>query len=111
FSSSTIIYYLMRREVDATGLDDVYVEPSDDEFADPAPDSVPPEAAALTGGSAGGFAAGGVAAAAAPEAPPFAPASTPMNAPESILPSEGDPNVIGQPIDLPAPPADENRPQ
>ena len=37
FSSSTIIYYLMRREVDATELDDVYVEQSEDEFAEPAP--------------------------------------------------------------------------
>jgi hypothetical protein len=35
FSSSTIIYYLMRREVDATELDDVYVEQSDDDFAEP----------------------------------------------------------------------------
>jgi hypothetical protein len=35
FSSSTIIYYLMRREVDATELDDVYLEQSDDEFAEP----------------------------------------------------------------------------
>jgi hypothetical protein len=37
FSSSTVIYYLMRREVDATELDDVYVEQSDDDFAEPAP--------------------------------------------------------------------------
>ena len=40
FSANTIIYYLMRREVDATDLDDVYLELVDDEFADPAmPDS------------------------------------------------------------------------
>jgi hypothetical protein len=31
-SASTIIYYLLRREVDATQLDDVYLEPSDEEF-------------------------------------------------------------------------------
>ena len=37
FSSSTIIYYLMRREVDDTELDDVYVEQSEDEFAEPIP--------------------------------------------------------------------------
>jgi hypothetical protein len=37
FSSSAIIYALMRREVDATELDDVYVEQSEDEFAEPAP--------------------------------------------------------------------------
>ena len=35
FSSNTIIYYLMRREVDATDIDDVYLEQVDDEFADP----------------------------------------------------------------------------
>jgi hypothetical protein len=35
FSASTLIYYLMRREVDATELDDVYLEQSDDEFAEP----------------------------------------------------------------------------
>ena len=34
FSANTIIYYLMRREVDATELDDVYVEQSEDEFGD-----------------------------------------------------------------------------
>ena len=31
FSANTIIYYLMRREVDATELDDVYVEETEDE--------------------------------------------------------------------------------
>jgi hypothetical protein len=36
FSANTIIYYLMRREVDATELEDVYVEESEDEFADAA---------------------------------------------------------------------------
>ena len=36
FSSNTIIYYLMRREVDATELDDVYVEETDDDVEDPA---------------------------------------------------------------------------
>jgi hypothetical protein len=37
FSANTIIYYLMRREVDATDLDDVYLEQIDDEFAEPTP--------------------------------------------------------------------------
>jgi hypothetical protein len=36
FSANTIIYYLMRREVDATELDDVYVEEADDEVEAPA---------------------------------------------------------------------------
>ena len=34
FSSSTIIYFLMRREVDATEMDDVYLEQVDDDFGD-----------------------------------------------------------------------------
>ena len=34
FSAHTIIYYLMRNEVDATELDDVYLEQSDEEFTD-----------------------------------------------------------------------------
>lgn len=38
FSANTIIYYLMRREVDATEIDDVYLEQSDEDFAEPAAD-------------------------------------------------------------------------
>jgi hypothetical protein len=37
FSANTIIYYLMRHEVDATELDDVYLEQSEEEFAEAAP--------------------------------------------------------------------------
>jgi hypothetical protein len=37
FSANTIIYLLMRHEVDATELDDVYLEQTDDEFAETAP--------------------------------------------------------------------------
>jgi hypothetical protein len=37
FSANTIIYYLMRREVDATELDDVYVEETDEDLADRSP--------------------------------------------------------------------------
>ena len=33
YSLATIIYFLMRREVDATELDDVYLDPHDEEFA------------------------------------------------------------------------------
>lgn len=53
-SASTIIYVLMRHEVDATELDDVYLEQTDEEFADvtapapapaePAPPAAPAEA-------------------------------------------------------------------
>ena len=35
FSANTIIYYLLRSEVDATDMDDVYLEQIDDEYADP----------------------------------------------------------------------------
>lgn len=37
FSVSTIIYMLLRHEVDATELDDVYIDQPDEEFADTAP--------------------------------------------------------------------------
>jgi hypothetical protein len=37
FSVNTIIYYLMRREVDATEMDDVYLEQSDEDFGESAP--------------------------------------------------------------------------
>jgi hypothetical protein len=43
FSANTIIYFLMRREVDATDIDDVYVEETEDEFGEP---SMGPAAAA-----------------------------------------------------------------
>lgn len=33
FSANTVIYFLMRKEVDATELDDVYVEPTEDEMS------------------------------------------------------------------------------
>ena len=36
FSANTIIYYLMRREVDATEMDDVYVEETEDDFTEAA---------------------------------------------------------------------------
>ena len=36
FSANTIIYYLMRREVDATEMDDVYVEETEDAIDEPA---------------------------------------------------------------------------
>jgi len=64
FSANTIIYYLMRREVDATELDDVYVEETEDEFGEPVATTTPGAAtpsatptsvsAASTTGDAGG---------------------------------------------------------
>lgn len=50
FSSNTIIYYLMRREVDATDLDDVYLEQPDDEFGEP---TTPDPTAPITSPTAG----------------------------------------------------------
>lgn len=48
FSASTIIYYLMRKEVDATELDDVYLEQPDEELPQTpaAPEPAAPAAAA-----------------------------------------------------------------
>jgi hypothetical protein len=59
FSANTIIYYLMRREVDATELDDVYIEESEDELTEPAPvtarssDSSMPQSPAVSAGMGG----------------------------------------------------------
>jgi hypothetical protein len=45
FSASTIVYYLLRRDVDAIEMDDVYMEESDEDFAEeldaPAPQPAP----------------------------------------------------------------------
>src|SRR5688572_19983452 len=86
FSANTIIYYLMRQEVDATELDDVYLEMSDEDFTDTPPvtgtsgDTAAAAASAPAAGganayvppqdSAGGTApAGGAATDAAPDSP------------------------------------------
>ena len=45
FSANTIIYYLMRNEVDATELDDVYLEQSEDDFSDTTSSVVTPASA------------------------------------------------------------------
>jgi hypothetical protein len=44
-SANTIIYYLLRREVDATDLDDVYVEQADEDFSDASVESPTPSSA------------------------------------------------------------------
>ncbi|MEA2735051.1 MAG: hypothetical protein QOE14_1502 [Humisphaera sp.] len=58
FTANTIIYYLMRHEVDATELDDVYLEQSEEDFADatapPASASASPVVAATSGSGGGG---------------------------------------------------------
>jgi hypothetical protein len=50
FASSTVTYYLMRREVDATEMDDVYIEQSEDEFAEPAPAAPAPHGPVIPAG-------------------------------------------------------------
>lgn len=68
FSANTVIYYLMRREVDATEMDDVYLEQPEEESAQPAP--------AVAGTVAGEVPAAAPSAPAAPTAP-AAPAPSP----------------------------------
>jgi hypothetical protein len=51
FSANTIIYFLMRREVDATELDDVYLEQSEEDFGDTPPTSAPTTAATTSADS------------------------------------------------------------
>ena len=41
FSANTIIYYLMRNEVDATEMDDVYIEQSEEDFTDTTTTPIP----------------------------------------------------------------------
>jgi len=75
FSVNTIIYYLMRQEVDATALDDVFVEQSEDDFVEtptsPAPVTPAPDALAT------------------PDAPPAQP----------ISPLEQAPPIVDKPSD------------
>jgi hypothetical protein len=68
FSANTIIYYLMRQEVDATELDDVYLDQSDDDFAadvtapvaaTEAPTDTAPAGTANAGTDAGAESSGG----------------------------------------------------
>ncbi len=56
FSANTIIYYLMRKDVDATELDDVYVEQMEEEFTEtpPAPEKPATAAETPTGESSSG---------------------------------------------------------
>ena len=48
FSANTIIYYLLRQDVDATDLNEVYVDPSDEDDADDEPDPADPVPAPAT---------------------------------------------------------------
>jgi hypothetical protein len=71
FSVNTIIYYLMRNEVDATELDEVYLEQSDEDFGEPAP---------VTGlGTSPSASPAPTAPAASPAGPPTAPIAPPAD--------------------------------
>ena len=88
FSSSTVIYYLLRKDVDATELDEVYVEPNDEEFVEtpPATESVVAAGAAVVSTTVAQATTGTTA--------PEAERTTTTPAPESS----------GQPVDVPARP-------
>ncbi|HRK31849.1 MAG TPA: hypothetical protein PLD59_12285 [Tepidisphaeraceae bacterium] len=53
FVASTSIYYLMRKEVDATELDDVYLEQSEEDFGETLPAASVPDATAPAPPAAG----------------------------------------------------------
>lgn len=73
FSANTIIYYLMRKEVDATEMDDVYVEQKDEEVTEPAAAPAAPAAeAAATPGATVAPASPVIETPAAPATPPAA---------------------------------------
>ena len=112
FTANTIIYYLMRHEVDATELDDVYVEQSEEDFADatappatasavpttaPATDAGPAAAPGATSGTAGAGGAGGESAGAAA-------ASSASGAATAASPE------VGTPADAPTSPPPEQPP-
>lgn len=58
FSANTIIYALLRREVDATDMDDVYVEESEEEFSETPPAMPEPAPAGMGGGTEPGASIG-----------------------------------------------------
>ena len=82
FSANTIIYYLMRREVDATEPDDVYLEQSDEDFGDPMPHS--PSAGETTAAGATGD-----------ETPAAGVIASPDVVPTSPPPRDDEPHVPG----------------
>ncbi|MDP9172735.1 MAG: hypothetical protein M3O30_02575 [Planctomycetota bacterium] len=77
FSANTIIYYLMRSEVDATEMDDVYLEQSEDDLEPSPPASGPTPVVATTTTVI-------VAETVAPEAPPI------VDAPPADIPPATD---------------------
>jgi hypothetical protein len=104
FSANTIIYYLMRQEVDATELDDVYLEQSDEEFTDTlATPAAAPEAAAPMSPTSPS------------EVPPSetAPSETPPSGVSHSETPPGDMTTDATPpiVETPAPPPEEQPPK
>jgi hypothetical protein len=104
FSANTIIYYLMRQEVDATELDDVYLEQSDEEFTDTlATSAAAPEAAAPMSPTSPS------------EVPPSetAPSETPPSGVSHSETPPGDMTTDATPpiVETPAPPPEEQPPK
>lgn len=54
FSANTIIYYLLRREVDATEMDDVYLEQPEEDFVETPPAAAAPVTAPATASETSG---------------------------------------------------------
>jgi len=73
FSASTIIYTLMRAEVDATDLGDVYVEETDEDFGDLPPNRSPDAAAVVPISETAPPPPAPIAPVPSPESPPAAP--------------------------------------
>ncbi len=97
FSANTIIYYLLRREVDATEPDDVYLEQSDEDFGDPMPHTIAPETPAPG--------AGGAAAMTSDAGPPAGAALTSPDVPPApATPPSAEPPIPGQAPPAPDPP-------
>jgi hypothetical protein len=99
FSANTVIYYLMRREVDATELDDVYLEQVDEDFAETAPVITTPAAP--------------VSSASPTDQPPVtteAGGMEPRTPGESVVDraaeNAGEAPEVGKPIDSPNPPSE-----
>lgn len=89
FSANTIIYYLMRKDVDATELDDVYVEQVDEEFTE-TPSTEP--AAATTAAPAVADASPAPASEGTAVPPPSEPPAAPTPEAEESKPDEDKPS-------------------
>jgi hypothetical protein len=95
YSSLTIIYYLLRNHVDATDLDDVYLEEPEEEFT---------EMTAAAPKDAAGAAAAPAGEAAKPKVDlPMAPPSTPTP-PAGSTPAPAEPPPAAPPVSPAAPP-------